>query len=167
MTTSETFAIIKPDATQHTGAILRMAEDAGFRFCRLKKLWVSRERWQQFYVEHAGKPFFDDLCRFMSSGDVTCALMVREGDYAVSAWRSLLGATDSRFAAPGTVRALYGSKTDELYRNAAHGSDSYAAARREYSLFYEWLCEDRLDRLEERVAELEEENDLRAARSER
>lgn len=134
MAVEYTLAIVKPDAVRKNkiGAIIAMAENVGLRVEGLRFVDVPEDEWRIFYADHVGKPFVDDLVRFMASGPV--ALFVLEGDGAIERWRRLMGATDSSKAEPGTVRALYGNPL-VLRENAVHGSDGPANAVREIELF--------------------------------
>jgi len=118
---NRTFTMIKPDAVRagNIGNILQMINAAGFRIVAMKLTQMSKERAGQFYAVHRERPFYDELCTFMSSGPIVAAILEKEN--AVEDFRQLIGATDPAKAAPGTVRALYGSNVGE---NAVHGSDS-------------------------------------------
>ena len=115
-----TFSIIKPDAVRngYTGAILSEIEKAGFRLVAIKKQSISRAQAEGFYHVHRGKPFFDSLCEFMSSGPLV--LMVLEKDNAIADLRALMGATNPANAAAGTIRKKFAASIQE---NAIHGSD--------------------------------------------
>src|SRR5437773_7948918 len=118
---NQTLAIIKPDAVGagHTGKIIDRIISGSFRIRALKMIHQTRQQAEGFYEVHRGKPFFEGLTEFMSSGP--CVVMVLEKDGAVKAWRDLMGATDPAKADPGTVRKEFGSSVGE---NATHGSDS-------------------------------------------
>ncbi len=113
--------MIKPDAVRagNIGNILQMINAAGFRIVAMKLTQMTKERAGQFYAVHRERPFYDELCTFMSSGPIVVAIL--EKDNAVEEFRRLIGATDPSKAEPGTVRALYGTNVGE---NAVHGSDS-------------------------------------------
>lgn len=113
--------MIKPDAVRngHIGAILKMINEAGFRIVAMKLTKMSLERAGQFYAVHAARPFYGELCEFMSSGPIVAAIL--EKDNAVEDFRKLIGATDPAKADAGTIRALYATNVGE---NAVHGSDS-------------------------------------------
>jgi len=121
MATERTLTMIKPDATAagDTGNILAQLEGAGFKIVAMRKLRLSTERAQAFYAVHRERPFFSDLVSFMTEGPITAACL--EGDNAIAALRDVMGATNSKEAAEGTIRAKYGT---DIERNAIHGSDS-------------------------------------------
>lgn len=133
MAGSRTFTMIKPDAViaGNTGAITKMIEDAGFKIVALKKTQLSPERAGQFYEIHKERPFFKDLCSYMSSGPIVP--MILEKSNAVEDFRKLIGATDPQKAAPGTIRNLFAKSIEA---NAIHGSDSDANAEIEGSFFF-------------------------------
>jgi nucleoside-diphosphate kinase len=133
MAIERTFAIIKPDAVEKNlaGAILAHIEKAGFTVKALRRVQLTRAQAEGFYAEHAGRPFFDELCTFMTRGPVY--LLALEGENAIARWREVMGATDPAQAAEGTLRRLYGSSKGE---NATHGSDSPASAARELAFFF-------------------------------
>jgi nucleoside-diphosphate kinase len=133
MATNRTFTMIKPDATSagNTGAITRMIEEAGFRIVAMKKARLSPELAGKFYAIHKERPFYKDLCAYMSSGPIVP--MILEKDNAVEDFRKLIGATDPSKAAPGTIRALFAKSIDA---NAIHGSDSDANAEIEGNFFF-------------------------------
>ena len=128
-----TLAIIKPNAVEKNvaGRILTMWEDAGFSVVAMKKAHLTGDLAAGFYAEHEGKPFFDNLLSFMTSGPVY--LVVLAGADAIQANRTLMGATNPAEAAPGTIRKLY---ADSLTENAVHGSDSPSSAAREIAYFF-------------------------------
>lgn len=125
--------MIKPDAVGagNTGAILKMIEDAGFKVIALKKTRLSKERAGQFYAIHRERPFFNDLCEYMSSGAIVP--MILEKENAVDDFRKLIGATDPKKAEKGTIRNLF---AESIEANAIHGSDSDANAEIEGSFFF-------------------------------
>jgi nucleoside-diphosphate kinase len=129
----QTLSIIKPNAVaaRRIGAILGRFEDEGLAIAALRMLRLTRLEAEAFYAEHRGKPFFDGLVAFMTSGPI--CVQVLEGDDAVERNRAIMGATDPSKAAPGTLRALYARSMTE---NAVHGSDSAASAKREISFFF-------------------------------
>lgn len=130
---SHTLAIIKPDAvdTGKAGKILAHLEDAGFSVRQLRLTSLNRTQAEAFYAVHQGRPFFDELVEFMTSGPVIP--MVLEADNAVVRLRETIGATDPAEAAPGTVRKLY---AESKGRNAIHASDSDANAEKEIAFFF-------------------------------
>jgi len=134
MTTSKTYAMIKPDAVHHAGEIIDRIQQEGFVICQAKKLSLSRANAMKFYAEHEGKLFFEKLIAFMTSGPVIALELM--GAKCVSSWRELLGPTKSSVAkdeAPDSIRAIFG--TDDT-RNACHGSDSDDSASREIGFFF-------------------------------
>jgi len=133
MAENRTFTMIKPDAVgaNNTGAILRMIEEAGFRIIALKKTQLSKERAGQFYSIHKERPFYNDLCEYMSSGPIVP--MILEKTRAVDDFRKLIGATDPKKAEPGTIRNLFAKSIEA---NAIHGSDSDSNAEIEGGFFF-------------------------------
>jgi nucleoside-diphosphate kinase len=132
-TLQRTLAIIKPDAVAKnaTGDILATIEKHGFRIIGMKMLHISKDEAQGFYAVHAGKPFFDSLTRFMSSGPII--VMAMEKEEAIKAWRDLMGPTNPTNASEGTIRKKWGSSIET---NATHGSDAEDTARFEVSYFF-------------------------------
>lgn len=128
-----TLSIVKPDAVARNaiGAILNQLEQAGLRIVAAKMLHLSQQQAEGFYAVHRERPFYNDLVRFMTSGPVL--VQVLEGENAVLRNREVMGATDPRKAAPGTIRANFGSGVEE---NAVHGSDSPANAAQEIAFFF-------------------------------
>jgi len=128
-----TFSIIKPDAVRngYTGAILAEIEKAGFRLVAIKKQSISKEQAEGFYYVHSGKPFFDGLCEFMSSGPLF--LMVLEKDNAIADLRKLMGATNPANAEEGTIRKKFAASIQE---NAIHGSDGEETAAFEIGYWF-------------------------------
>lgn len=133
MTVERTFSIIKPNAVARNviGAIYNRFESAGFKIVAAKMLHLTREQAEGFYAEHQGKPFFDGLVTFMTSGPIL--VQVLEGENAVQRHRDLMGATNPENALAGTLRADY---ADSMTENAVHGSDSLASAEREIAYFF-------------------------------
>ena len=133
MTVERTFSIIKPNAVAKNviGAIYNRFESAGFNIVAAKMLHLTREQAEGFYAEHQGKPFFDGLVTFMTSGPIL--VQVLEGENAVQRHRDLMGATNPENALAGTLRADY---ADSMTENAVHGSDSLASAEREIAYFF-------------------------------
>jgi len=136
MAENRTFTMIKPDAVSanNTGAIIKMIEDAGFRIIALKKTRLTKERAGEFYAIHKERPFYNDLCEYMSSGAIVP--MILEKSNAVEDFRKLIGATDPKKAAPGTIRNLFAKSIEA---NAIHGSDSDANAQIEGNFFFSAL----------------------------
>ena len=132
-TLERTLAIVKPDAVsrQATGDILSMIESKGFRIIGMKMVEITKHQAQGFYAVHAGKPFFESLTNFMSSGPIVVLALEKEN--AIAGWRELMGATNPTNAAEGTVRKKWGSSIE---RNATHGSDADDTARFELSYFF-------------------------------
>ncbi len=131
-----TFTMIKPDAVKagHIGAILSMINAAGFRIKAMKMTKLSAEKAGEFYAVHSARPFYGELCEFMSSGHIVAAIL--EKDNAVADFRTLIGATNPADAADGTIRKLYATSVGE---NAVHGSDSDENALIEGSFFFSKL----------------------------
>jgi nucleoside-diphosphate kinase len=133
MATERTFSIIKPDATRRnlTGAITKTLEEAGLRVVASKRIHMTREQAEGFYGVHAERPFFNDLCTFMTSGPVV--VQVLEGDNAVLRNREIMGATNPANADEGTIRKLF---AESIEANSVHGSDSDENARIEIDFFF-------------------------------
>ena len=121
MAIERTFSIIKPDAVAKNviGEIYARFEKAGLKIIGARMLHLSRQQAEGFYAVHKERPFFDELCTFMTRGPVVVVALDREN--AVQHWRDVIGATDPAKAADGTLRKLYGTNVGE---NCAHGSDS-------------------------------------------
>lgn len=134
MTKERTLSIIKPDAVAKSviGAINSRFEQAGLNIVAAKMMHLSREQAEGFYAVHKERPFFNDLVKFMISGPVM--VQVLEGDNAVSKNRDLMGATNPKEAAAGTIRADF---ADSIDANAVHGSDSLENANIEIRFFFE------------------------------
>jgi nucleoside-diphosphate kinase len=128
-----TFTMIKPSAfaSNYTGGILKMINDAGFVIKAMKVTLLSKEQAGAFYAVHKGKPFYESLVKFMSSGPIVAAVL--EKDNAVDDFRTLIGATNPANAAEGTIRKLYAVSLEE---NAVHGSDSDENANIEADFFF-------------------------------
>jgi len=133
MPIESTFSIIKPNAVKKNaiGGIIQMFEKNGLKVSAMKMVRIERSQCEEFYAEHKARPFFGELVSFMTSGPVV--LMALKGENAIMRNREIMGATDPKKAAPGTVRAIYG---DSMGENAVHGSDSPASAERELKLFF-------------------------------
>lgn len=129
----KTLSIIKPDAVRkhNIGQILARFEKAGLFVVAAKMLYLSQKQAQDFYAVHKERPFYNDLVQFMTSGPVLVAVL--EGENAVARNRELMGATDPKKAAPGTIRADFAQSIEE---NAIHGSDSLENARVEVAFFF-------------------------------
>jgi len=128
-----TLFIVKPDATARnlTGKILAHVESKGFKIVEARFTRLTREQCQEFYAEHAGKGFYNELVDFMTSGPVMLCCLEREN--AVATLRETIGATDPAQAAEGTIRKLF---AESKGRNSVHASDSPASADREVKLFF-------------------------------
>ena len=128
-----TFCMIKPDSTskKNTGAILSLLEKKGFCILNARQMHLTSGFCEIFYQEHRDKSFFSSLINFITSGPVLVLALKR--DSACLYLREIMGATDPKKAGPSTVRALFGESVE---RNAIHGSDSLASARRELALFF-------------------------------
>ena len=133
MTAERTLSIIKPDAVKKhlIGVILARFEAAGLSIPEMKMLRLTREQAEQFYAEHKGKPFFEPLVNFMTSGPVV--VQVLAGEDAIALNRRLMGDTDPRKAQPGTIRRDF---ADSIDANIVHGSDAPASAAREIGFFF-------------------------------
>jgi len=134
MAIERTISIIKPDAVakNHIGEIVSRFEKAGLRVVAAKMLHLSREQAEGFYEVHKERPFYNDLVSFMTSGPVL--VQVLEGEDAIAKNREVMGATNPKEAAPGTIRADFASGIEE---NAVHGSDGPDTARTEIGFFFE------------------------------
>jgi nucleoside-diphosphate kinase len=133
MAVTRTFSIIKPDATRRnlTGAVTKMLEDAGLRVVASKRIHMSREQAEGFYAVHKERPFFGELCDFMTSGPVV--VQVLEGEDAVKRNREVMGATNPADAAEGTIRKVF---AESIEANTVHGSDSDENAKIEIEYFF-------------------------------
>jgi nucleoside-diphosphate kinase len=136
MAVERTLSIIKPDATRRnlTGKINSRFEEKGLRIVAQKRVQLSRAQAEQFYAVHKARPFFDSLCKFMTSGPVV--VQVLEGENAVAKNREIMGATDPAKAAPGTIRKDF---AESIEANSAHGSDSLENAAIEIAYFFSGL----------------------------
>ncbi len=128
--------MIKPDAVKdgHSGVILKMIEEAGFRITAMKMTKLSEERAGEFYEVHKERPFYNDLKKYMSSGHIVALVLEKEN--AVADFRKLIGATDPSKADEGTIRRLFARSIEA---NAVHGSDSDDNAAIEASFFFSGL----------------------------
>jgi nucleoside-diphosphate kinase len=133
MATERTFSIVKPDATRRnlTGQINARLEAAGLRIIAQKRLQLTRAQAESFYGVHKARPFFNDLCSFMTSGPVV--VQVLEGEGAVAKNREVMGATDPSKAAAGTIRKDF---AESIEANSVHGSDSAENAAIEIKFFF-------------------------------
>ncbi|AKF37230.1 nucleoside-diphosphate kinase [Yersinia enterocolitica] len=133
MAVERTFSIIKPNAVakNNIGAIYARFESAGFKIIAAKMLHLTKEQAEGFYAEHKGRPFFDGLVEFMTSGPVM--IQVLEGENAVQRHRDIMGATNPDNALAGTLRADF---ADSFTENAVHGSDAVESAQREIAYFF-------------------------------
>jgi nucleoside-diphosphate kinase len=128
-----TLAIIKPDAVErsHAGEIIKRIEKSGLKIRGMRLIRMSAEQAQRFYEVHKARPFYNDLCRYMTSGPVI--VMALEGQGSIVKWRELMGATDPAKANPGTIRKDLG---ESIERNAVHGSDAPETAANEVPFFF-------------------------------
>ena len=133
MAVERTFSMIKPDATARnlTGKINARLEEAGLRVIAQKRVWMSRKQAEGFYAVHRGRPFFDELCDFMSSAPTV--VQVLEGENAIAKNREVMGATDPAKAAAGTIRKDFARSIGE---NSVHGSDAPETAREEIAYWF-------------------------------
>lgn len=131
-----TFTIIKPFAVSegHIGPILHKIHDGGFKISAMRMLWLTKGEAERFYEVHKGRPFYDDLVKFMTSGPIVVAVLLKEN--AVADYRKLIGATDPEKAEEGTIRKEFAKSMQE---NAVHGSDSDENAQFESSFFFSGL----------------------------
>lgn len=133
MAIERTFSIIKPDATKRnlTGKIVAKFEEAGLRVVAQKRILMTRAQAEGFYAVHKERPFFDELCDFMSSGPVV--VQVLEGENAIARNREVMGATNPADAADGTIRKEFALSIGE---NSVHGSDAPETAAQEIGYFF-------------------------------
>jgi nucleoside-diphosphate kinase len=133
MALERTLAILKPDTVKRNlmGEVVARIEKAGFRILAMKMVKLTGETAGGFYAVHRGRPFYDDLVRFMSSGP--CVPIALEKENAVADFRALIGATDPKDAAPGTIRKQFAASKGE---NIVHGSDSPENGRIEIAYFF-------------------------------
>ena len=140
MTTERSLVLVKPDgfARGLTGEVLRRIEAKGYTLVALQVLTPDVERLHEHYAEHEGKPFFEPLVAFMSSGPVTAVVI--EGERCIEGFRALAGATDPTAAVPGSIRGDLGRDWGEkVQQNLVHGSDSPESAEREIGLWFPGL----------------------------
>ena len=128
-----TLSIIKPDAVERNleVKIVDIFLKSGLNVKDKKKIHISKEEASSFYEVHQSKPFFNDLCNYLSSGPII--VMILEGENAIKKNREIMGATDPKMAAPNTIRKLYGISID---KNSVHGSDSIDNAKKEINFFF-------------------------------
>ncbi|KAB8031096.1 nucleoside-diphosphate kinase [Fluviispira multicolorata] len=133
MIMERTFSIIKPDGVKRNiiGKILAKIEESGLRVVATKTMHMSRREAEQFYAVHSARPFFGELCEYMTSGPVVVSVL--EGKNAVASYRELMGATDPSKASKGTIRAEFGLSIGE---NTMHGSDTLENAAIEVAYFF-------------------------------
>tara|TARA_B110000914_G_scaffold171177_1_gene151874 strand:- start:45 stop:458 length:414 start_codon:yes stop_codon:yes gene_type:complete len=131
--TEQTLSIVKPDAVERNleNEIKVFFNGNGLKVIKNKKVKISKEEASEFYKVHQTKPFYNDLCNYLSSGPIV--VMILEGENAVLKNRELMGATDPKNAADGTLRKLYGISID---KNSVHGSDSVDNAKQEINFFF-------------------------------
>ena len=129
----QTLSIIKPDAVERNldGEIKSFFEKNSLKIIKIKKVKISKEEASEFYKVHQTKPFYGELCNYLSSGPIV--VMILEGENAVSKNRQLMGATDPKKAEDGTLRKMYGLSID---KNSVHGSDSVENAKVEINFFF-------------------------------
>ena len=129
----QTLSIIKPDAVERNldNEIKEMFKNKGFSIVKEKKIQIEKSEAEKFYKVHETKPFYDDLCAYLSSGPIV--VMVLEGENAISFNRELMGSTDPKQAKENTIRKLYGISID---KNSVHGSDSSDNAKKEINFFF-------------------------------
>ncbi|MDD9330537.1 MAG: nucleoside-diphosphate kinase [Bartonella sp.] len=133
MAVERTLSMIKPDATRRnlTGAITKMLEDGGLHVIASKRVWMSRQQAEGFYAIHKGRPFFEELVTFMSSGPTV--VQVLEGENAIIKNREIMGATNPIDAQEGTIRKVHALSIGE---NSVHGSDSAESAKTEIAYWF-------------------------------
>ena len=129
----QTLSIIKPDVLERNldDEIKQMFQNKGFNILKEKKIQLAKSEAEQFYKVHETKPFYNDLCAYLSSGPIV--VMILEKDNAVLANRELMGATNPKDAEDGTIRKKYGASID---KNSVHGSDSVENAKMEIDFFF-------------------------------
>ena len=130
----QTLSIVKPDAVERNleNKIKSFFKEKNLKILKSKKVHITKEEAAEFYKVHQTKPFYQNLCNYLSSGPVV--VMVLEGDEAVSKYRQIMGATDPLKAAEGTLRKMYGLSID---KNSVHGSDSAESAKTEIGFFFD------------------------------
>ena len=133
MAIERTFSIIKPDAVaaNHIGGVVALLEAGGLRIVAQRMVRLTTAQAEAFYAVHRERKFFPDLVKFMTEGPVV--VQVLEGENAIAKNREIMGATDSKKAEPGTIRAKFGT---DIERNAVHGSDAAETAKQEIGFFF-------------------------------
>ena len=133
MSNQKTLSIIKPDAVKagHVDAINLMIKNSGLKILKKKELQLSKEEAQKFYAVHSDKPFYDELCEFMTSGSIIVQMI--EGENAIELYRKIMGATNPAEADKNTIRKKFATSIQE---NAVHGSDSEDNALKELNFFF-------------------------------
>lgn len=137
MTIERTLVLIKPDGVSRnlTGSILARVEAKGYHLVELSMVQATRERLEQHYAEHVGKPFYEPLVEFMLSGPLVAAIF--EGERVIEGFRSLAGSTEPTASAPGTIRGDLGRDWGlKVQQNLVHGSDSVESAEREIAIWF-------------------------------
>jgi nucleoside-diphosphate kinase len=133
MSNEQTLSIIKPDAVERnlTEDIKNIFIKNNLKICDSKKIHITKDEAAEFYKVHQSKPFYNDLCAYLSSGPIV--VMILEGENAVSGNRKLMGATNPKDAEENTIRKMYGISID---KNSVHGSDSTENAKQEINFFF-------------------------------
>jgi nucleoside-diphosphate kinase len=133
MAIERTLSIIKPDAVKRgrIGGCLKLLEEAGLKIVAMKEMQLTPDQARAFYAVHKARPFYNSLVEFMTSGPVVVSVL--EGEGAIAANRTAMGATDPAKAEPNTIRKLYGSNIEQ---NAVHGSDAPETAKQEIAFFF-------------------------------
>jgi len=133
MSNQKTLSIIKPDAVKagHVDAINLMIENSGLKILEKKEIKLSKEEAQQFYAVHSDKPFYNELCEFMTSGPIIVQMI--EGENAIDLYRKVMGATNPAEADENTIRKKFATSIQE---NAVHGSDNENNALKELNFFF-------------------------------
>lgn len=138
MSSEKTLILIKPDGVRRglVGEVISRIEKKGYSVTALRMLQADRALLEKHYAEHKGKPFYEPLLEFMTSGPIVA--MIAEGNRVIEGFRSLAGATDPTVAAPGTIRGdLARDQGTKVVQNIVHGSDSPESAAREIAIFFE------------------------------
>ncbi len=138
MSSEKTLILIKPDGVRRAlvGEVISRVEEKGYSITALRMLHADRALLEKHYAEHNGKPFYEPLLEFMTSGPIVA--MIAEGNRVIEGFRSLAGATDPTVAAPGTIRGdLARDQGTKVVQNIVHGSDSPESAAREIAIFFE------------------------------